>query len=338
MLIEDKLELKMNNRNIKHYRHIGFDVKMGDIIEIKTSQLSSGAHNKVRIKCDYCGDIFKRVYKDYFNSIYESPIKKDACKKCRGKKTKESNLLVYGVESIRHIDEVNEKIKSTNIERYGTDNPLGNKEIKEKATKTTIKRYGVDNFFKVDNFKNIQEESMLKKYGYKHFSEDDDKLIESLRKRNITMYQNMSAPSSRQQNYIHEIIGGELNYPVGKCMLDIAFPKEMIYLEYQGSGHALDVKMGKLTESEFSRREMSRYYFLKKQGWKMIEIVSNKDLLPSKEDMLSLLKTAKELLQDSSYVGFFLDDNKIKYKKEMIDFEFTLENPFSRSKQQIIMA
>ena len=334
MLLDEKIELKMNNANIKHYRELGFIVKMGDTIEISTLQLSKGAHNKVNIVCDYCGETFPRTYKDYLNSIEKSPIKKDSCKKCRGKKTKESNMLTYGVESVRHLDEVNEKIKTTNIERYGVENPMGNKEIRDKATSTIIEKYGVDNFFKVPNFQEIQEKTMMERYGYKHPMENPESLRKSLEKRTITMYKNSSAPSSRQQRYIHDTVGGELNYPIDLLWLDLAFPDEMIYIEYQGSGHDLDIKLGKKTAKEFKQREINRYYYLKKSGWRMIEIISKKDYLPNKKALNDIIEFSKRYIKEfnSSYVGLYIDENKIKVNKETFDFNFNRDITYSSLK------
>lgn len=321
MLIEEKIDLVMNNMNIKHYRSLGFITKMGDTIEITTSQLSKGAHNKVKIKCDYCGEVFERVYKDYLK-FKGKVVDLDTCKDCRPVKTKQNNLANYGVESIRHVKEVNEKIEATNINRYGVRNPFESAQIREKGIQTTIDNHGVDNYFKVDNFHSIQEKSMLEKYGYKHYSEDPIKSNSASRKRNETMYSKGNAPSSRQQNYIHDVVSGELNYPVGVLMLDIAFPDEKIYLEFQGSGHDLDVKMGKATAEEFKKKEINRYYFLKKQGWKMIEIISTNDLLPYPKKIEEMIELSKEVCKESSYIVFNLDDSTVKIKGAFIDYSF----------------
>ena len=59
--------------------------------------------------------------------------------------------------------------------------------------------------------------------------------------------------TSKQQLYIHSLLGGELNYCTGKCFLDIAFLDEKIYLEYDGGGHDLSVKLGNMSKEEFER-------------------------------------------------------------------------------------
>lgn len=311
----------MNNMNIKHYRGLGFTTKMGETIEITTSQLSKGAHNKVKIECDYCGEIFDRVYKDHLK-FKGRTLDLDACSNCRSTKTKESNLINYGVESIRHVKEVNEKIEATNLEKYGVKNPFESARIREKGIQKTIENHGVDNYFKVENFQEIQKKSMLNKYGYEHYTEDPEKLAESSKKRNITMFKRGNAPSSRQQNYIHDVIKGELNYPLGNLMLDIAFPEENLYLEYQGSGHDLDVKMGKMTTNDFRKKDINRYYYLKQLGWKMIEVISIHDTLPYPEKLFEMLSLSREVLKESSYIVFNLDNSTVKIKGEVSYFNF----------------
>lgn len=110
---------------------------------------------------------------------------------------------------------------------------------------------------------------------------------------------------------------------------------EKINLEYQGSGHNLDVKLGNMTEEEFLKKEISRFYYLKSKGWRMIEVVSKTDTLPSKEDILKLFELSKEYLTEGSYVGFFLDENKIKFKGKFYEFDFELKIATSNLKNII---
>lgn len=335
MLIEEEINLKMNNMNIKHYRQIGFVTKMGETIKISTSQLSKGSHNKVKIKCDYCGDIFERVYKDYLK-FKGKTIDKDCCSDCRPNKRQDNVMADYGVKSIRHVKEVDDKIKATNMKLYGVENPFESKEIRDKGIETTFKKFGVDNYFKLEGFHDIQKQSMLDRYGYEHYREDSIKSSEATAKRNMTLYNNQTAPTSMQQTYIHNTLGGELNYPVDRLMLDVAFPEEKIYLEYQGSGHNLSVKLNKITENDFNRKELSRYYYLKNLGWKMIEITSPNDILPKEDELNEIFNLAKDYLKETSYVGLFLEDNKIKFNNNYIDFKFNLELNYYHLKKHLL--
>lgn len=326
MFIEEKIEIRIDPRTLKHYINKGYDVKSGEIATISSSDLSSGSRYMVLIKCDYCETEFRRQFKDYVTIKNREKKKKsigtDSCNSCRPRKQLHiSEMFFDGIHPSQRPEAVKRR-KQTNIEKYGVENPFENEEIREKAKNKTMQLYGVDNYFKIDNFYDIQKESMLEKYGYEHYSEDKDKLEESNRKRAITMHKKGSAPSSRQQRYIHDVIGGELNYPFGSLMLDIAFPDRLMYLEYQGSGHDLDVKMEKLTEKEFKRRDINRYYFLKKKGWKMIEIISTSDNIPLPAVLKEMMRLSEEVLKSSSYIVFNLDDLTVKIKGKYKKYDF----------------
>jgi very-short-patch-repair endonuclease len=147
-------------------------------------------------------------------------------------------------------------------------------------------------------------------------------LRKSLIKAKVTMYKNQTAPSSMQQRYLCNVVGGELNYPVGICSLDIAFPNEKIYLEYDGSGHELSVKFGTVTKKEIKEKEINRFYFLRKNGWRSIRIISKKDLLPSEEKIIEMFKLGKKLLKNRSWVEFNIDTSTVKTSKGELKYNF----------------
>lgn len=49
-----------------------------------------------------------------------------------------------------------------------------------------------------------------------------------------------------------------------KFTMHIILIESNIYIEYNGSGHDLNVRMGQITKSEFNRKEVARYRLLKK--------------------------------------------------------------------------
>lgn len=83
-----------------------------------------------------------------------------------------------------------------------------------------------------------------------------------------------------------------MNFPVGRYALDIAFPSEHIYIEYDGSGHDLCVKRGECSQEEFIKRGLKRNYYLMRRGWKSIRFISSLDMLPRKEKMIELYNAA----------------------------------------------
>jgi len=324
MILDTNVEVRWNGNNRKWYTDKGYVyTKHNDKFLVDINDLSKGSHVEVNVLCDYCLDndvetLIKKTWKRYVRDNLNSVIKKDACAKCQPIKTKECNMVNFGVESKTELKETRDKIKETTLERYGVEHNMQDEKIKAKAVNTFMKNYGFDNpmknseVVKRSNLSKIRrfgstnpflDESIiqksintnLNKYGTEwHMQSDEIK-----RKSRKTMYENNSAPCSRQQLYIHNLIGGELNYPVDNLSLDIAFPEEKTYVEYDGNGHNLQVKLGGISEYEFERREIKRYLYLKSLGWKQIRIVSPFDYLPSDGVILEEMSKARKWLEQT---------------------------------------
>ncbi|QJI52483.1 hypothetical protein [Psychrobacillus phage Perkons] len=180
-----------------------------------------------------------------------------------------------------------------------------------KAQKSNLIKYGVKNPMQVDEFKH--------------------KLIN-------TLYENGTAPTSSQQLYIHTLIGGELNFPQESIMLDVAFPNEKIYFEYDGSGHDLQVKFKTLTQKEFYENERKRSYFLYRKGWRELRIISNDDKLPNNNMIVDFVYRSKSFFNGKNYFSIRWDlndgDVSINYKtkvsiNEFLDVSSTLHKEVS---------
>lgn len=195
------------------------------------------------------------------------------------------NIPVRSLEDIFNNKDFQTKLKNINQNLYGVDYYMQTNEFSKKAKETYKLKYNVDNPFKLDYF---QEKA-----------------------KNM-MYQNGTVSTSKQQIYLCNLLNGELNYPISKLNLDIVFLNEKIYLEYHGGGHNLNVKLGKITEKEFNRKEQKREMFLKSKGWSEIKIVSRFDRLPSDEVILQMIEYAKEYLNEGhSWIKFDIDNLKI---------------------------
>jgi hypothetical protein len=141
--------------------------------------------------------------------------------------------------------------------------PIKNKEL-------NIMRYGVENQF--------QRQEVIEKTMF----------IKS---------KNNSIACSNQQTYLSNLFGGIVNYVDDSTKgyaIDIAFPDNKIAIEYSGSGHNLQVKLGNITDSEFNYKEIQRYNILKRNGWKQIHIKSPYDYLPSDGVLLDEYNKALE--------------------------------------------
>ena len=261
-------------------------------------------------------------------------------------RTKQTNLKKYGVEYAIQAKQTRDKIKQTTFKHFGVENILQSKEIRERIEKTCLNRYGVkcvlqtlenkikrENNFplmieraKQTNLKQIGVEfplqssiirekgkqTILKKYGVENaFQLNIEKRIA---KSKATLYKNGNGPCSKQQRYFHKILGGCLNYAVDKLLLDIAFPKQMIYIEYDGGGHFVFQKN--------KSSEIARKAFLEQKGWKIIRYVSSKDIILNDIQLKQLIKNCKKYLLNSkhTWIEINIDNKKIKcaeYEREL---------------------
>ena len=163
------------------------------------------------------------------------------------------------------------------------------------------------------------EAIFLEKYGFKSVL-SSPKIREKIRQ---SLFNNGTAPRSNQQIYINQLIGGKLNYPVKNLSLDIAFPEEKLYIEYDGGGHENSIVFGNVTKKEFDNNQRNRTYGLLRSGWKEIRIISNNDNLPSDTKILEILSYARTYLnQNHHYIKFDIDNNKIINSQGEFDFDY----------------
>jgi len=245
-------------------------------------------------------------------------IRGHRCKICGNKKTGDALRTPY-METYNYF-------KDNGCELLSTE-----KEIQNGKTKVRyICSCGNPDEVTIDKFKlgercnNCKKErteaTFLDRYGFK-YALSSPEIRGKIRQ---TLYKNGSAPCSIQQKYIHNLIGGKLNYPVKTSSLDIAFLEEMIYLEYDGGGHKNSIIYGTVTEKEFIKRERNRTYGLLRSGWKEIRIISEKDdLIPSDTKLLEILSYARTYLnQNHHYIKFNIDNSKIINSQGEFDYDF----------------
>jgi len=252
-------------------------------------------------------------------------------------KIKNTNQKIYGVDNVAKNSNVKEKARQTNLdrygvewtsqsqqmrnntlitmnERYGEDYGINVPEIRNKIEKTNLDRYGSKCVFGSEYFKDKSKQTIQDKFGVDNVSQCEEIKM----KKAETFYKNGTIATSRQQMYIHQLFGGILNYSNNTPSLDIAFPEDKIYIEVNGSGHDLCVKMGTMTQKEFEQRELRRYKYLKGHGWKGIFINTGRDYLPSDDVLLEEYRNALEWFKStdkyhSHYnidIGGIINDNK----------------------------
>ena len=179
------------------------------------------------------------------------------------------------------------KIEKISIQKYGNACSLRNPEVQNKSKEKNMKNLGVQYPFQNKEILEKCRITCINKYG------------ENYRKKVI----------SKQQRYIHSLYGGILNYSEYPYLLDIFFPEELIYFEYDGSGHNLSVKNGECTLEVFLEKEKNRESFLKEKGYKEFRIVSSDDKLPSDEFLLDIKNKAFSILLENGYNKYIYNLN-----------------------------
>ncbi len=164
MIINEKIEIKISNKVLGHYKKTYKDLKSGDVIEILPTELALGSNKKIKAKCSNCNIIKEVVYYDY-NKITNNDTKKYYCSKCKGIPIKETNQELYGVDNVFQLDSVKKQTKITCKEKYGTEHHLQNKDILQKLINTNQEKYGVN--FIPQKIKHTQK-SFIKKCNIIH--------------------------------------------------------------------------------------------------------------------------------------------------------------------------
>jgi len=173
MLLCSIASTKWHYTNRKYYESIGLIfTKYNDSFDIEVIKLYSESKTKVKVKCDYCGREFYKEYNSYLDG--RKYIDKDACKKCKGIKMKETNLLRYNVECILQLEENKEKVKNTLLKNYGVDNPFKSPVIIQRVKDTFLRKYGTDNYTKTDEYKIKSKNTNLDKYGVEYYTQTDE--------------------------------------------------------------------------------------------------------------------------------------------------------------------
>jgi len=180
MLISDWVRVKWHNRNKNHFESKGYIyTKIGDEFLAKVENLNKGSHVRIIIQCDYCGKLIDKEYKDYLIQNEKSIIHKDCCEKCKGKKIKESNNIVYGVDVVTKLEEVQQKSKDTCLKKYGYERAAQSPEIIEKTKQSNNIKYGVDNPFQLEEIKEKIKQKIVEKYGVENYTQTEEYKVKS---------------------------------------------------------------------------------------------------------------------------------------------------------------
>lgn len=333
MLITQEVEVRTVGKTIKYYQDKGYDAKYNMLLTVKVEDLPNKSNVKISAICDYCGELYQTRYADYYDTTHGFTCK-CACKTCAAKKHRDVIITNYGVDNVSQLNDVKEKkrqtvfehygvynpqqsadvqqvTQQTNLQKYGVICPLQNADIKEKIKKICVEKYGYDNAAKSDIVIDKIRNTTLNKYGVDNVMQ----VLDIQQKAKASLYQNKTCPTSQQQCYINSIYGGELNYPFRNYNLDIFIKEFNLDIEVDFGGHNLSVKLGRMTQEEFDRKELIRDMYVKREGIKIMRIISSRDKLPSDAILLQMLIEAKQYFTnypEHSWIEYNIDTSMVR--------------------------
>ena len=164
MLLTKEVYVTINSSSIRHYKELGYKVKVRDKICIPIVHLTHGSLVDIDVKCDICAGERKITYKRYVDNIKKYGIF-SCSRKCANIKRKKTNLEKYGVENVSSNQIIKDKKVQTCLNNYGVENYTQTNNYKEKYKKTCLEKYGVENANQSDIVKEKIKITCLEKYG-----------------------------------------------------------------------------------------------------------------------------------------------------------------------------
>ena len=121
MILTRTTTIKISTQNLEHYLNLGYDIALGDVLEIPIELLPKGSNIMIRCKCDTpgCGIEKDVIFKNYIK--YGNEWNKYLCRKCSEIKRKNTLKRKIGVEyPLQSKDIVNKKLSTMEL-RYKED-------------------------------------------------------------------------------------------------------------------------------------------------------------------------------------------------------------------------
>lgn len=157
MINDEKIKIKITERTVKRYKDLNYSCKIGDILEIKITDLYKNSHEKIKAICDICNKEYIISYYAYIKN--HEKYNYYCCNNCKQKKIEKTNLERYGVNRPIQNKLIYSKLEETNLERYGFKSASKNNDIKKKI-KETIK----NNKINIVSYKKKRKNIKRKKY------------------------------------------------------------------------------------------------------------------------------------------------------------------------------
>lgn len=207
MIKNEYIEVRVSSKTVSKLKNNGYDVSVGDIVNIKILELPINSHVRIDVICDICSEERNIRYQD-FNKVTSNNTETyycDNCKSIKSNKTcleknigwynsdniKNSIMKKYNVDNISKLDCIKnkkkettfknygvpypakseiviDKMKKTCLERYGVENAMNNEQVKQKLKESIFTKYGADNVFKSEEIKDKIKKTLIERYGVDH--------------------------------------------------------------------------------------------------------------------------------------------------------------------------
>ena len=140
MILTKTILIRINNKNINHYRNQNIDVVYGETYDMDVKYVSRYSKYKILAKCETCGTEKELTIQKYHQNWDRSNSYN--CKSCNNITYKKSMLEKYGYDNPSSTPECIEKRKKTCLEKYGNEYVVNSDYSKEKTKITFEKIYG----------------------------------------------------------------------------------------------------------------------------------------------------------------------------------------------------
>lgn len=280
-MIKNKIiPISVTVRNITHFIKLGYNAKIGQILEIETTHLSSSSHVYIDVICEICKSERKLMYHKYLVNKKRHGFY--GCRDCSRQKAYLTSMEKWGVECYNKTDECKERVAQTNMAKFGYKTNLISPEYKEKCKVILKEKYGCEYWYEIrnGNRKNKKKTIYIENIDYLKseiiYSEDmyDDSILNDeyilyrtecrkLTKRNITsLLDNWSG----KDYYDNEDISNNFNLEINNPNYPTIDHKISIYNGFVNNisfdtissldnlcitKRSINSKKGILTESEF---------------------------------------------------------------------------------------
>lgn len=267
-----KIPVKWWVSNKEHFMSRGYKfTQYKDVFWVNSDDLSVYSEAKVKVVCDFCGNVFEKIYKNYVKQHDENTG--DCCKQCKMLKSTATNIKRFGVPYPTQNSEVIKKTRNTFQNKYGVDWISKSKEWHDTVQNTCFNKYGVSNPFQQDGVKEKIKQSNLQKYGAENAMQNSEEAHRRRIKAMETMCSNGNVPVSKMEQQVCDMLIDI--YGVNQCHQSVPIDGIVADCIVDVNGQKIDVEYdGWYWHKNREQQDRRRNNFLINEGYKVLRIKS----------------------------------------------------------------